>query len=152
MYLKNPKISYSRNTMDARKFVKSNLGANRPIQPFHHQQTMANSRQRDVEDLRESADMEKQILRRQAKQELEKVRSEMSVMKQENLMLQEDVQNMKEAQEKAPSAILKSLVEKLRNDLAEKDKKQRAMSRDRSIQCRETLTLIRFNVFVFKNT
>ena len=113
---------------------------------------MANSRQRDVEDLRESADMEKQILRRQAKQELEKVRSEMSVMKQENLMLQEDVQNMKEAQEKAPSAILKSLVEKLRNDLAEKDKKQRAMSRDRSIQCRETLTLIRFNVFVFRNT
>ena len=36
----------------------------------------------------------------------------------------------KEAQEKAPSAILKSLVEKLRNDLAEKDKKQRAMSRE----------------------
>ena len=99
---------------------------------------MSNSRQRDLEDLRESSDMEKQLLRRQAKQELEKARSEMSVMKQENLMLQEDVQNMKEAQEKAPSAILKSLVEKLRNDLAEKDKKQRAMSRERPIQCRET--------------
>ena len=56
-------------------------------------------------------------------------------------MLQEDVQNMKEAQEKAPSAILKSLVEKLRNDLAEKDKKQRAMSRDqeRPYQCKATL-------------
>ena len=38
--------------------------------------------------------------------------------------------SLKEAQEKAPSAILKSLVEKLRNDLAEKDKKQRAMSRE----------------------
>ena len=48
---------------------------------------------------------------------------------------------MKEAQEKAPSAILKSLVEKLRNDLAEKDKKQRAMSRDqeRPYQCKATL-------------
>ena len=74
--------------------------------------------------------MEKQMLRRQAKQEMEKLRSEMNVIKQENLMLQEDVQNMKDAQEKSPSAILKNLVEKLRNDLAEKDKKQRAMSRE----------------------
>ena len=46
------------------------------------------------------------------------------------ILLDHPVQVMKEAQEKAPSAILKSLVEKLRNDLAEKDKKQRAMSRD----------------------
>ena len=91
---------------------------------------MSNARQRDLEDLREATDMEKQMLRRQAKQEMEKVRSEMNVVKQENLMLQEDVQNMKDAQEKSPSAILKNLVEKLRNDLAEKDKKQRAMSRD----------------------
>ena len=45
-------------------------------------------------------------------------------------MSYEDAPDLKEAQEKAPSAILKSLVEKLRNDLAEKDKKQRAMSRE----------------------
>ena len=63
-------------------------------------------------------------------------------------MLQEDVQNMKEAQEKAPSAILKSLVEKLRNDLAEKDKKQRAMSRDGPIDSVPRDISIRFNVFV----
>ena len=56
---------------------------------------MANTRQRDLEDLRESAEMERQMLRRQAKQEVEKARSETSVLRQENLMLQEDVQNMK---------------------------------------------------------
>ena len=42
-----------------------------------------------MEDLRESAEMERQVLRRQAKQELERARSELSVVKQENLMLQE---------------------------------------------------------------
>ena len=56
---------------------------------------MANTRQRDLEDLRDSAEMERQMMRRQAKQEVEKARSEASVLKQENLMLQEDVQNMK---------------------------------------------------------
>ena len=56
---------------------------------------MANTRHRDLEDLRDSAEMERQLLRRQAKQEVEKARSETSVLKQENLMLQEDIQNMK---------------------------------------------------------
>ncbi len=90
---------------------------------------VAAARQKEIGELKESAEMERQILKRQAKQELEKAKTEMNVAKQENLMLQDDLQNLKEAQEKAPSAILKSLVEKLRNDLAEKDKKQRAMSR-----------------------
>lgn len=89
----------------------------------------ANIRQKDKEDLRESGEMERQMLKRQAKQEIDKVKTEINVIKQENLMMQEDIHNMKQAQEKAPSAILKSLVEKLRNDLSEKDKKQRAMSR-----------------------
>ena len=65
------------------------------INQHFNPQTMSNTRQRDLEDLRESAEMERQMLRRQAKQEVEKARSETSVLKQENLMLQEDVQNMK---------------------------------------------------------
>ena len=35
----------------------------------------------------------------------------------------------KEAQERAPSAVMSALVEKLRSDLAEKEKKHRAMGR-----------------------
>ena len=65
------------------------------INQLFNPQTMSNTRQRDLEDLRESAEMERQMLRRQAKQEVEKARSETSVLRQENLMLQEDVQNMK---------------------------------------------------------
>ena len=117
-------------SIDSYKIVGHAYTHSLEILVFSFPQNASNARQRDLEDLREGTDMEKQMLRRQAKQEMEKLRSEMNVIKQENLMLQEDVQNMKDAQEKSPSAILKNLVEKLRNDLAEKDKKQRAMSRE----------------------
>ena len=36
---------------------------------------------------------------------------------------------IQEAQERAPSAVMSTLVEKLRTELAEKEKKQRAMGR-----------------------
>ena len=43
-------------------------------------------------------------------------------------MLKDDVERLESSQSKAPSVIMKSLVEKLRHDLAEKEKKQKAMS------------------------
>ena len=42
---------------------------------------------------------------------------------------QDSLRAAHEAQERAPSAVMTQLVEKLRNDLAEKEKKGRAMAR-----------------------
>ena len=39
--------------------------------------------------------------------------------------IQEDAERLQRSQSKAPSVLMKSLVEKLKNDLAEKEKKQK---------------------------
>lgn len=93
----------------------------------HHRLALA--RQKECQELKENVSLDQQMQRHQHKQELDKLRSEINVLKQENIMINEDAQNLRETQDQSPSAILKSLVEKLRNDLAEKEKKQRAMSR-----------------------
>lgn len=90
---------------------------------------IANARLKELEEMKENTAIEKQMLKHSAKQDTDRLRSELNVFKQENLMLKDDISNLKEAQAKAPSAIMKSLVEKLRNDLAEKEKKQKAMAR-----------------------
>ncbi|TRY62027.1 hypothetical protein TCAL_01502 [Tigriopus californicus] len=92
-------------------------------------QRIANTRLKELEEMKENAAIEKQMLKHSAKQDADQLRSELNVFKQENLMLKDDISNLKEAQAKAPSAIMKSLVEKLRNDLAEKEKKQKSMAR-----------------------
>ena len=92
-------------------------------------QRLASARQKEFDELKENVNLDTQMTRHQHKTELDKLKAEIAVLKQENIIVNEDAQTLREAQEQAPSAILKALVEKLRNDLAEKEKKQRAMSR-----------------------
>ena len=65
----------------------------------------------------------------QSRQEIDKFSSDVKMLKRENAMLQDELRNAKESIEKAPSSVMSSLVDKLRADLAEKEKKQRAMGR-----------------------
>jgi hypothetical protein len=60
---------------------------------------------------------------------VDKYSSDVKMLKRENALLQDELRTAKEALEKTPSTVMSSLVEKLRNDVAEKEKKQRAMGR-----------------------
>ncbi len=90
---------------------------------------MANARQREVEEVRESLSVEMQVQHHHHKQELDKRKNELNVLKQENLMLQEDIQNLKDSQDNTPSSILKTLVDKLKRDLADKESKMKVMGK-----------------------
>ena len=89
----------------------------------------ATMKQKELNDFRENTNVENQMRSRQNQQEVDGLKNEIAMLKSENNLLQDDLRNAKIAQEKAPSAVMSALVEKLRNDLAEKDKKQRAMAR-----------------------
>ena len=90
---------------------------------------VVSARQSEVEELRENNNIQSQIALRQQKELIEKLNNEIRAYKQENIMLKDDVARMESTQSKAPSVIMKSLVEKLRHDLAEKERKQKAMTR-----------------------
>ena len=90
---------------------------------------LAGLRQQEVEELRENNNIQSQMALRQQKELIEKLNNEIRAYKQENIMLKDDVTRMESTQSKAPSVMMKSLVEKLRHDLAEKERKQKAMSR-----------------------
>jgi hypothetical protein len=62
-------------------------------------------------------------------EETNQLLAELRTCQQENYLLKEDVAQLKLAAAKSPSAVLKSLVDRLRIELAEKEKKQKAMSR-----------------------
>ena len=87
------------------------------------------SQSKEQSELKDQLELKVKLVSHQFKQEMEKMRNEKNAIVHENMLLQEDVHNMRETHEQEPSVILKSLVEKLRNDLAEKEKKQRSMSR-----------------------
>ena len=65
----------------------------------------------------------------QTRQDIDKYSSEAKMLRRENALLQDELRTAKEALEKAPASVMSSLVEKLRADIAEKEKKQRAMGR-----------------------
>ena len=90
---------------------------------------VAAGRQQELERAREDKSMEQQVATRQQKDQVERLASEVRAYKQENIMLKDDVARLQSTQAKAPSQVMKSLVEKLRNDLAEKEKKQKALTR-----------------------
>ena len=87
------------------------------------------SKSNEIEILKEGQSTE--ILRKQqdARLEIDRLASDIRTYQQENSILKEDLQVMKESQSKAPSTVLKALVERLRNDLADKEKKLKAMGR-----------------------
>ena len=58
-----------------------------------------------------------------------KASSEVKMLKSENALLQDELRRARESAEKGPSTVMSSLVDKLRNDIAAKDKKIRAMGR-----------------------
>ena len=51
------------------------------------------------------------------------------MLRSENSLLQDELRRAQEVAEKAPSNVMTSLIEKLRNDLTDKDKKIRALGR-----------------------
>ena len=55
--------------------------------------------------------------------------TEVKMLKNENALLQDELARVRESLEKSPGNVVTSLVEKLRNDISEKDKKIRAMGR-----------------------
>ena len=55
--------------------------------------------------------------------------TEVRMLKNENALLQDELARVRESLEKSPGNVVTSLVEKLRNDISEKDKKIRAMGR-----------------------
>ena len=90
---------------------------------------VTNIRLQEINELKENNNIENQMNLRQQKDVIERLNNEIRAYKQENIMLKDDVERLETSQSKAPSVIMKSLVEKLRHDLAEKEKKQKAMSR-----------------------
>ena len=65
----------------------------------------------------------------QSRQEVDMFSSEVKMLKNENALLQDELARARESLEKAPGNVMTSLVDKLRNDISEKDKKIRAMGR-----------------------
>ena len=62
-------------------------------------------------------------------EETNQLLAELRSCQQENFLLKEDMAQLKLAAAKSPSAVLKSLVDRLRSELAEKERKQKALSR-----------------------
>ena len=59
----------------------------------------------------------------------DKYTTEVKMLKSENALLQDELRRAKESVEKTPSNVMSSLVDKLRSDISEKEKKIRAMGR-----------------------
>lgn len=92
----------------------------------------ATAMQKEIDHLRETYNIDSQVQQNQTRQEVDKYSSEIKMLKSENALLQNELRAAKEAQEKAPisgPSVISSLVDKLRNDNAEKEKKIRAMGR-----------------------
>ena len=64
-------------------------------------------------------------------EEVDKFSNEVKMLKSENALLQDELRRAKESAEtqKTPPNVMGSLVDKLRNDISEKEKKIRAMGR-----------------------
>lgn len=70
-----------------------------------------------------------QLAQNQSMEEADKYSSEVKMLKSENTLLQDELRRAKDVAEKAPSNMMTSLVDKLRNDVSEKEKKIRALGR-----------------------
>lgn len=89
----------------------------------------AKSRQKEIDELRENEAIQRQMNRHEGKEEAERLKSMVKRLKEENELLQQDMASLRDANARAPSSIMKALVEKLRSDLAEKEKKMKAMAK-----------------------
>ena len=89
----------------------------------------AMAKQREINDIRDSFNVDSQVMKNQSREEVDKQSCEIQMLKSENSLLQEELRRAKETVEKSPSNVMSSLVDKLRSDLADKDKKVRAMGR-----------------------
>lgn len=89
----------------------------------------AMAKQKEINDMRETFNMDSQLRQNLSQEESDKFSSEVKMLKSENALLQDELRRAKESAEKTPSSVMSSLVDKLRNDLTEKDKKIRAMGR-----------------------
>ena len=92
-------------------------------------QKMLDFKNNEINIIKEGNNAENSTAYYEKQKEIDKLTSEIRNYQQENIILKEDIEQLKEAQSKAPSVIMKSLVERLKTDLAEKEKKQKAMSR-----------------------
>ncbi len=69
------------------------------------------------------------MLRHQHRQELDATRAEANRARQEALAAREEAEAAREAADNSPSSVLKALVERLKRDLADKEKRSKAMAR-----------------------
>ena len=70
-----------------------------------------------------------QLQQNQSMEKADKYTTEVKMLKSENALLQDELRRAKESVEKTPSNVMSSLVDKLRSDISEKEKKIRAMGR-----------------------
>merc|ERR1712013_17632 len=73
---------------------------------------VTNIRLQEINELKENNNIENQMNLRQQKDVIERLNNEIRAYKQENIMLKDDVERLETSQSKAPSVIMKSLVEK----------------------------------------
>jgi len=82
-----------------------------------------------VEEAKESAGVEAGVARHQHRMEMEKLRSQVAKLRQENLKLTEEVTDAREEASNTPSSVLRQLVDRLRKDVGEKERKVKAMAK-----------------------
>ena len=84
--------------------------------------SIANVRLQELEEVKENKSMENQIGMMKQKELIDKLSNEVRAYQKENILLREDIKRLENISE-APAINLKSSVEKLKNDVVEKDKK-----------------------------
>ena len=92
-------------------------------------QKMLDYKNNEVASLKEIRMSESNSAENEMKKEIMRVSNELSSYQEENMILKEENKQLSDAQTKAPSIAMKSLVDRLRNDLSEKEKKNKALSR-----------------------
>ena len=90
---------------------------------------IANIRLQELEEIKENQNMEVQIGMNQQKETIDRLNNDIRSYQQENAMLREEVERLQTSSSKTPSVTMKSQLEKLKSDLAEKDKKSKALTR-----------------------
>ena len=89
---------------------------------------LSNNRLKEINDLKDNLNVESKINQHRMKTEIDELTAQITLLKQENVLLKENVEKspIKKATNKLPQRLL---VEKLKSDVAEKDKKLKALSR-----------------------
>merc|ERR1740129_1974111 len=86
-------------------------------------------KQKEIDALKETFNMDSQLQQNQSMDKADKFSTEVKMLRSENALLQDELRRAKESVQKTPPNVMGSLVDKLRNDISEKEKKIRAMGR-----------------------